>query len=414
MARGWAGLLLLLALAGCALGQPIARQAVDYNHAVEAAANALLVTNVLRARDEAPLHFTSVPQIRGSLSVGLSQPGIGLPVAGSQQGLNLGLSGLNSPSFDVSALDTQDFIRGLLEPLESSIVRYYWDRGYPDQLILMLMFSAVEEAGSGRRYINDPRCWLDRPDCPGQEGGASLQRALDLNLALGRPSFHPYTALIPIGPPLSAAQAADPALLGLLAEPKGRLLPAPGGRFQLHRVEQRVAVCRRRVVAGHLVLLRPGTPPAEQGHDSPYCLLDEQVEPEGAPGSVAARSQQAYVRSVQEIFRFLGVLVKVQAQMQPRPDGSPDCIVFGLGEPRPGTTIRRACLFQLLPGEGPDGAVTVEHAGRRFHVPAFREPGEGGAVGDYSMRVLTLLSDLVNLKKSSSSIPSTRAVQIVR
>ena len=413
MRRALAGLL-LLALAGCALGQPIAQQAVDYNHAVEAAANALLVTNVLRARDEAPLHFTSMPQIRGSLSVGLSQPGIGLPIAGSQQGLNLGLSGSNSPSFDVSALDTQDFIRGLLEPLESQIIRYYWDRGYPDQLILMLLFSAVEEAGTGRRFINDPRCWLDRPDCPGQENSASLQQALELNLALGRPAFHPYTALIPVGPPLTPAQAAEPALLAMLAEAKTRLLPAPGGRFQLHRVEQRVAVCRRRMVQGRLVLLRPGTPPADQGRDSPYCLSDEQVEREGAPGSLSARGQQAFVRSVQEIFRFLGVLVKVQAQMPPRRNGTANCIYFGLGEARPGTATRRACLFQLLPGEGPAGAVTVEHAGLHFHVPAFREPGEGGNVGDYSMRVLALLSDLVNLKKSSSSIPSTRAVQIVR
>jgi hypothetical protein len=57
----------------------------------------------------------------------------------------------------------------------------------------------------------------------------------------------------------------------------------------------------------------------------------------------------------------------------------------------------------------------VEYGGRPYHVPPYREPGTGGqAMGDYSMRVLALLSDLVNLKKSSSSIPSTRAVQIVR
>jgi hypothetical protein len=48
-------------------------------------------------------------------------------------------------------------------------------------------------------------------------------------------------------------------------------------------------------------------------------------------------------------------------------------------------------------------------------MPPFRDPGQAGRPrGDYSMRVLALLSDLVNLKKSSSSIPSTRAVQIVR
>jgi hypothetical protein len=48
-----AGLLPLLA--ACSLSDPIARQAIDYNGAVEATANTLLVRNVLRARDNAPL-----------------------------------------------------------------------------------------------------------------------------------------------------------------------------------------------------------------------------------------------------------------------------------------------------------------------------------------------------------------------
>src|SRR5206468_2010092 len=66
----------LLALAGCSLAEPIARQAIDYNATIETAANTLLIRNVLRARDNAPLHFTSLPQIRGSLSAGLTQPGL--------------------------------------------------------------------------------------------------------------------------------------------------------------------------------------------------------------------------------------------------------------------------------------------------------------------------------------------------
>ena len=66
--------------------------------------------------------------------------------------------------------------------------------------------------------------------------------------------------------------------LSLTARPPWQFDAALGE--EVSRVEQRVAVCRRRMVAGSLVLLRPGTPPAEQGRDSPYCLNDEQVEPE--------------------------------------------------------------------------------------------------------------------------------------
>lgn len=410
--RGLLAALLLTLLAGCSLGQPIARQAVDYNHAVETAANELLLANILRARDEKPLHFTSIPQIRGSLSLGLNQPGIGIPVAGSQQGFNLGLSGLNSPSFDVSTLDTQDFIRGILEPLESGIVRYYWDRGYPDHMLMILLFSSLEDPVTGRRLANDPRCWVDSQSCPvGYGSVGEVRAALIATLAMGRPIFHGYTAVIPLGAPLGAAAAGDAGLLALVAEGKLRLAPAPGGRFQLYRLEQRVSNCRRVPYRTANVLVPMGvTDPAMLARgNAQVCYADEVLEePVAVSAGTIPRAQQVYVRSVQEIIRFLGLLVKVQQELRSRP-GAPPCITINL--PRD----RSACLFQLLPGEGPPGAVTLRHDGARYHVPPFREPGEGGeTVGDYSMRVLALLSDLVNLKKSSSSIPSTRAVQIVR
>ncbi len=407
--------LLLLSLAGCSLGQPIAQQAVDYNRAVETAANTLLLANILRARDEQPLHFTSIPQIRGSLSIGLSQPGIGLPIAGSQQGLNLGLSGMNSPSFDVSTLDTQDFIRGMLDPLELGVLRYYFDRGYPDAMLFMLLFSAVTDPTTGQRLSNDPRCWLNRPDCPGGLGTAAAVRAtLDASVARGRPSFNMYQALIPLGGPLTAAQVAEHGVLPLAAEGKLRLVPRPGGRFQLYRTEQRTATCYRVAFRGDVVLTPSGlTDPAMLARgNNPVCTQDEIVE---VPSAVAhpelARAQQIHIRSVQEIIHFLGMLVKVQSGLPHQPNGAPPCIPFDLSPDR----ARQSCLFQLLPGEGPEGAVTFSHHGRPFHVPPFREPSpDGRERGNYSMRVLALLSDLVNLKKSSTSIPSTRAVQIVR
>ena len=414
MRLAWAGLLWLLA--GCSLGQPIARQAIDYNHAVETAANGLLVTNILRARDEAPLHFTSMPQIRGSLSLGLGQPGLGLPVGPlAANGLNLGLSGANSPSFDVSALDTQDFIRGLLEPLEPGVIRYYWDRGYPDQMLLMLLFSSVDDPASGQRLHNDPRCWLGRPDCPGgRASAAAVRQALELSVTRGRPTFNAYTALVPLGGPLNAAQLAEAGVLALATEGKLRLVPLPGGRFQPYRQEARVASCYRVPFRGGTVLAPGGnSDPAllAAGH-APVCTQEEVVEVPSATHAVQrGQIQQIHVRSVQEIIHFLGTLVRVQLDLPRQADGSTDCVPFILA---PGSA-RQSCLFQLLPGSGEDGAVTVEYGGKPYHVPPYREPGVGGqARGDYSMRVLALLSDLVNLKKSSSSIPSTRAVQIVR
>ena len=76
--------LLLISGSGCSLSVPLAQQAIDYNTSIETAANTVLLRNVLRARDNAPLHFTSIPQVRGSLNVGLTQPGLLFPVSGDR------------------------------------------------------------------------------------------------------------------------------------------------------------------------------------------------------------------------------------------------------------------------------------------------------------------------------------------
>ncbi len=410
---------LMVLLGGCSLGQPIARQAIDYNAAVETSANSLLLRNILRARDEMPLHFTTIPQIRGSMNLGLGQPGLLVPTAGGAGSvLGLGLSGGVSPSFDVSALDTQEFIRGLLEPLEPQIFRYYLERGYPEEMLLLLLFSSIEQPGVGLRIPNDPRCWLDQPDCPVAASGAAIVATLRATAGQGRFVFHDYTRLEPLGGTLSAAQATQADLLGVVAEQRLRLLPLRGGRFQLYRPSQEVVACRRLIVAGRSILVpvtttATGPQPTES---APICVQREVVVAHATEFS--EDRERVLVRSVQEIIRFLGVLLRAQARLPPWPDGTPRCLTFGVlpgGDPDSG---RRACLFQLYPeGATPPGgaAFSIDYEGARYQVARFREPGlQPGELGDYSVMLLALLSDLVNLKKSSAAIPSTRAVQLVR
>jgi len=205
---------LLTLLAACSLSDPIARQAIDYNSAVESASNTLLVRNVLRARDNAPLHFTTIPQIRGSLSAGITQPGIfwGSGLA-AQSGNGFGLQALTSPSFDVAALDTQESTRGLLEPLAPQLFRYFAERGVSEQLLALLLLETVVDEASGQRIPNDPRCWFERPDCLERNDPAVTERAFLTTTGEGRYYFHQYIALTPVGPPLSTAAASDLALL---------------------------------------------------------------------------------------------------------------------------------------------------------------------------------------------------------
>jgi hypothetical protein len=446
-------LLASLAQAGCSLGGPLAGQAVDYNSAIEQAANTLLVRNILRARDQAPLHFSTVPQIRGSISVGIGQPGLAVPFSAAATALagGIGATALNSPSFDVAALDTQEFTRGLLEPLEPQLLKYFWDRGVPRELLLLLFLDSIDLPGGEGRALNDPRCLFVRPDCPDPRHGRRFLDAMRGGLRDNPPSFDSYTALTPIGPVLSAAQAADPSVLAELADGKIRMRQVGPGRHQLYRTSEEVAICGSnssreapeaaaprmagaatraaaappRAARGRADRARadraPAAPSAASAPEA-SCVTDEVVmRPDGTiSDGVAGDTPRLHLRSVDDVLRYLGALQAVQDQ-RAEEGTEPACLdirLQPLGMAGPGGD-RAACLFDLrragrpLPPVSP--AFRLAHRGEDYVVPGNLEPSADSLRrGDYTLRVLALLTQLINIKKASNSLPTTRAVQLVR
>jgi hypothetical protein len=65
-------LLTLIAMGGCSLSPLITKASLDYNSTIEDTTNTSLVVNVLRAKDAAPIYFSDISQVRGSLSAGAS------------------------------------------------------------------------------------------------------------------------------------------------------------------------------------------------------------------------------------------------------------------------------------------------------------------------------------------------------
>ena len=124
-ARLLSAALLCAALAACSYNERIADHAVDYNKTVEEMNNSLLLLNILRAKDRQPMHFTALTQVLGRLtlkstgSLGLRIP-FGGPSAGNIFPLTpeFELSETSSPSFTVATLDKQDFMKGILSPIE--------------------------------------------------------------------------------------------------------------------------------------------------------------------------------------------------------------------------------------------------------------------------------------------------------
>src|ERR1700689_2749475 len=97
-------LFVTMGLGACSLSTTAVRsQVVSYDDAIEDTTNKLLVLNILRAKDKAPLHFDEIPSIHETIQATASVSAVypfGPPLATSSQpgrksvtpGLNLQVS----------------------------------------------------------------------------------------------------------------------------------------------------------------------------------------------------------------------------------------------------------------------------------------------------------------------------------
>src|SRR5688500_5172285 len=128
-------------LAGCGISSQIIKiDALSFNDAIEDTTNKLLVLNVLRARDKAPLHFADIPVIRESMqqnvSVGFVDLIGGLLGTTTRNTRSATIGGQLSPSFEVTQLHSKDFNTGMTTPIDPKIVKYWLDRGLDRRIVL--------------------------------------------------------------------------------------------------------------------------------------------------------------------------------------------------------------------------------------------------------------------------------------
>ncbi len=165
---------LSLWLSGCGITSTVIKSdSISFNEVIEDTTNKLLLLNVLRARDKAPLHFADIPVLRESMQQSAS---LGfLNILGDLRGTSSrdtrsGSIGIQmSPSFELTHLHSKDFITGISSPIDTKFVKYWLDRGLDRRIILLLFFSAAEiietrsEAGpiNTIKIMNSPREAMD-------------------------------------------------------------------------------------------------------------------------------------------------------------------------------------------------------------------------------------------------------------
>jgi hypothetical protein len=391
--RRLAALGLALLVGGCSLSGTIGDHGVAYNGSVEQATNAVLVMNVLRARDRAPLHFTTVGAIHGAFNL---SAGLGYDLTSVNNGTQPALLAASSPSFDIGPLDRQEFARGLMRPVDPTLLRLLSDQGMPDRMLLHLLVARFDEGPGGRSIVNDPatrRCEGTDPAC--DPFGAAVEAVIQH----GRLQFNGYTRLVPLGPVLTRAEAAKPEVLAALRE-AGVTMRPDGAGWRMYRLVDQLVLCvpqgpdragRQRYLPFALDTAAPQVSPL-QPNGQP-CTADEVADPPAGAGRPAAPGMGWYLRSVHDLLTYLGALQRLAEAGHP--------FRLDLGGQHP-------TLFQLWPQPPARPRLQVTYGGRPWWVA----DDDGGQ--DLTLRVLALTTQLLNLQKSAGEIPSTGTLRLVR
>jgi hypothetical protein len=482
---------------GCAISpETIKTDSLAFGEVIEDTTNKLLVLNILRARDKAPLHFADIPALRESMQQSFSFSWLNLIGASrapssARDSLGVGASVQKSPSFDLNHLHSKDFITGISSPIDPKVVKYWLDRGLDRRLAMLLFFSSVEiietRSATGPvntiRIANSPRDSVEviRSRAAGFGGPEALlcdrqsdfERYLKLLNNVRTFFAHNYRERRLLARDLKPGTAEDSKNLQAFAaldQSKVQLVfDREKGTYSVYSLssDQKIAFCfygesesaaasataelgviesgreaatdrrtchqsvvdvgaedaARRTVSPSAVFFRG---PAEVKEASRYCGIYNRFSgiaprPAAAPDGYPRLELKLYIRSVGEIFQFLGDLLHYQEEVRRHVEGNPQLalklnspVTFGYcgDTPEPGCND----VFLRLDGNPCNARFSLTYRDQHYRVSNF-DPApcspEPNARKDHTLEVLSVLHQLVGLNKAATDIRSTPAVQLL-
>ena len=423
----------VLALSGCYLAPVLESDAIKYHEAADVTANRIILLNILRAKDGAPLHFGELSLVHGSVSesgsVAAVLPTGEIPHSSSlpRASITPGVSVSDQMTFDLGTLDTQAFTQGVTSAVSPKMLKYFLDSGIDHRLVLLLLLAGARPAGGQEMIANFPRterhvCFPNGfpkrgdtsipykvyglggppPNCEKHDTEffaflrilnnmprvyAATERPFE---PIGRP-FYPNTSSL-----LHDLTTIDPNKQGVRALPNGMV------QLGLLSAEEKVILCQEQTGRQGVV----GTP--AQGCRTASATKSGPAAPAGSGQPFSDFT----MRSPFGIFTFLGQVLALE-ERAPKPHGINECITLG----RP-TDPARPCegpddvLFHLThnPAEARFG---VQYNGEYWGVPDVRPCMGPREHCDHTLETFSMLSLLLNLHKTGKDIPSTPTVQLV-
>jgi hypothetical protein len=406
-AQLFAVLTLAAALCGCSASRVIDLYAADYRETVATAGDSQLLLNILRTRDNLPIHFSDLSIIHGSIQLTAGNT-TSVPFANFTAPAAIAsnvapvVSAQSSPTFDLGTLDTQDFTKGILSPINPQIIKQLFDQGIDPRIIMLLFFSEYQNPDK-QRFLNNMACDLNNPgrhpergcysyvyDYLGQIDGFFRRNNIGLENGRKQLQANIYVTLTPVGGALSGPWTLDN--LSDLSGLDTKKFKLEGK--QLYSIsDPQLAICYyERDHTLHALF------PSILGDATCNQSQIKIFRPHKPNAGLS-------VRSTYEMLQFLGQVLRFQEEttVQGR------CLTLDEHDRRCDTG---AVLFQVNAPVGTP-VVTTRYGDAVYAIHdrncnrLFDQPC------DYSLQVLAILELLLNANKVASDIPSTPRVQFV-
>jgi hypothetical protein len=417
-----ASLSLVTLLSGCAgLTGSTSFNAMSsaYREVLEQYGNDNILLNVVRSAKSMPVSFLDMPSVVGSGSVSNgsslnlnllatspgSIPGFFSPTSGSSTSAGANLSVSNSFNFTQASLDNSSFMVSFLTNMRPDVIANLTNSQSSSKTVLYtLAVESVEWQDSlgtvTYKFVNDPYS----PDF------RQFQLAL-YTLIRGGLDVEQTVSSMPISGPMNASEVNSNlmAITAATAQPGVVLIPvklsdgAPGS--QIVKMASSTRLCLKEELADEFLPVKVNA--------ASYCKTTlEKVAPGGVMKKARANDDRPTgsliikLRSVKNVFDFLGAVVNLQNQPVPNyvkvvgdayldPKGYKDEEVLARGTPL------------LLVAKGPtknSPLVSVKYQGDDYSIPKDSV--------SYSNQVLVLVSQMLTLTKVPGAIPPSPAVMI--
>ena len=372
-------LVFLMLTEGCAMlpKERIIGSINDYNLAIEKAQNEMLLLNVVRGSLNRPLYFTGFNLLRGNMTYNISTGGF-LPFGRVGNGMDgayyvtPGLSFSTNPSFDVGVLDTKEFIRGIMTPISLETMDYYWQAGWPKEMLLYLFVERVEIDGVKEILDNNPQ---DEQGFKKFQAWVAKTTTCKIN-SKEKPAIGPN---IKINGDFDVGKLLEIVKSGYMISPVQDDQNSKG-LFQLKPQQKDYYMdCENRKKI--------------------YSSGTQQVDHN------AQNEDKIYLRSPDAILYYLGEILRAKT------DKNFDTKIHACGS----DPSYASNLFDVEKAQGStsDSYVSVEYEGTTYVIRRNKTEPKGACPSAQSMQTLTLISQLISLQKSGENLPTTGVVNVL-